>query len=222
MKTIAIEDILKNGLHFGHRVEKWNPKMKKYIYGKSNNIHILNVYKIQESLQNVMALLDQIKKDKKTILFVGTKFQASEKLKDLCEKIKQPYVAHKWVAGMLTNFDTIEKRIEKLKEIEDMEKTGQIKKYTKKEESKLLKLKEKLENNFGGIKNMKNQPHYLFVIDIKKEMTAVKEAKKMGVKVIGTVDTNANPDIVDFPIFANDDAIKSLDFLFNIIYSSLA
>ncbi len=210
MSELTLKQLLEAGVHFGHQTQRWNPKMKKYIFGERNGIYIIN---LEITLSCLKAALDFIKKTAaagQSILFVGTKKQAQVSLKDAAGRCGMPYVNERWLGGMLTNFETIRKSINRLESIDRMEKDGSFKYVTKKEVGCLLKEREKLVKYLTGIRDMKKHPSAIFVIDAKKEEIAVLEARKLGIPVLAVLDTNSDPDLIDMPIPGNDDAIRAI------------
>lgn len=217
MKDISLKEMLTSAMHFGHKTQKWNPKMKKYIYGKRSGIHIFDLQKTAEEMQKTLDFIHQNVLDGKKILFVGTKQHTTPLLKDLQKETKMPIVTHRWVGGMLTNFSTIKERIRKYKRLKKEEENNELGRYTKKEQVKIKKEMKKLEDTFIGISDMYSIPEIIFVIDACREKTAIKEAKKLNMKVIGICDTNANPDDFDQLIPANDDALKSVTYVLDFV-----
>lgn len=217
MKTISLKEMLASAMHFGHKTQKWNPKMKPFIYGKRSGIHIFDLQKSAIEMQKTLDFLHQSVIDGKKILFVGTKQHTTHLLNDIQKETNMPIVTHRWVGGMLTNFSTIKERIRKLKRLQKEEETGEIEKYTKKERVKISKEIEKLQDAFGGIMNMFSVPDIVFVIDAKREKTAIQEAQKLKLKVIGIGDTNADPDDFDYMIPGNDDAVKSTTYILEFV-----
>ena len=207
---VTMKDLLECGVHFGHQTRRWNPKMKKFIFGVRKNIYIIDLQKTLRYFRKTYQIVVDAAAEGKTILFVGTKKQARNSIREAAESCGMPYVDNRWLGGMLTNFQTIQKSIRKLEAIKQMEENGQINLLTKKEALMLLRKKEKLESYFGGIKEMKNLPDMLFIIDAVKEHTAVLEARRLGIPVIAPLDTNCDPDLIDYPIPGNDDAIRSI------------
>jgi small subunit ribosomal protein S2 len=218
---VTMKDLLEAGVHFGHQKRRWNPKMKKFIYMTRKNIHIIDLQKTIRYLREACEVAKKAGEEGKVVLFVGTKKQAVEAIKEHAERAGMPYVNHRWLGGMLTNFKTIQKSIRKLEIIEKMEETGQIELLTKKERLILQRKKKKLERAIGGIRNMKQLPDMLFIIDTVKEHNAVHEANKLGIPIIAPIDTNCDPDLIDYPIPANDDAIRSINLLCRLIADSL-
>lgn len=208
-----LQTMLKKAVHFGHRSFKWNPKMAPFLYGIHNGIHIIDLRKSVVSLEIAREKVSSLIKEGKTILMVSTKPQASNLIKESAERCGMPYVTQKWMSGLLTNYDTIKKRIQYLKKLKEDEKSGEFEKYTKKEALNLRKTIAKLEKALGGVASMSSLPHAVFIADIVKDKIAVKEAKKLGIPTIGIVDSNADPYSVDIAIPGNDDAILSLEYL---------
>ncbi len=207
---VTMKDLLECGVHFGHQTRRWNPKMKKYIFGVRKNIHIIDLQKTLRYFRYTYNIVRDAAAEGKTIMFVGTKRQASETLKQYAESVNAPYVNYRWLGGMLTNFSTIRKSIRKLEIIEEMESSGQIDLLTKKEKLMILRKKEKLTQYLGGVRELKKAPDMIFVIDAAKEKIAVAEARRLGIPVVAPLDTNCDPDMVDYPIPGNDDAIRSI------------
>jgi small subunit ribosomal protein S2 len=205
-----MKDLLECGVHFGHQTRRWNPKMKKYIFGVRKNIYIIDLQKTLRYFRNTYTIVMDAAAEGKTILFVGTKKQARNSVREAAIACNMPYVDNRWLGGMLTNFPTIQKSIRKLDIITEMQENGQIDLLTKKEALMLSRKKEKLEMYFGGIRDMKKLPDMLFVVDAVKEHTAVLEARRLGIKVVAPLDTNCDPDLIDYPIPGNDDAIRSI------------
>ena len=217
MAQVTIKQLLEAGVHFGHQRQRWNPKMKKYIFGERNGIYILNLEVTLSCLKNVLQFVKQLSGEEKKVLFVGTKKQAQEPLRAASERAGMPYVDQRWLGGMLTNFETVRKSIKKLDSIDEMEKEGNFQFVTKKEANSLKKEREKLMKNLSGVRNMRKLPGALFVIDSENERIAIKEANKLDIPVIAVLDTNANPDGIDYPIPGNDDAIKAIKLLSDLI-----
>lgn len=207
---VTMKDLLECGVHFGHQTRRWNPKMKKYIFGVRKNIYIIDLQKTLRYFRNTYQIVADAAAEGKTVLFVGTKKQARNSIKEAAESCGMPYVDNRWLGGMLTNHNTIQKSIRKLDMIEEMEATGQTGLLTKKEALMMSRQKDKLQAYLGGIRNMKNLPDMMFVIDAVKEHIAVKEARNLGIPVVAPLDTNCDPDVIDFPIPGNDDAIRSI------------
>ncbi len=213
MPQIDIKDLLEAGVHFGHQTRRWNPKMKKFIFTARNGIYIIDLKKTLLSIQRACAMLNQIAADGKRVLFVGTKKQAKMVVKDEAKRCDQFYITERWLGGTMTNFQTIKGNIKRLKDIENMKEVGLFKDITKKERMMLEKEKARLEKFLSGIKDMYTLPAALIVVDAKKERIAVAEANKLNIPVISIIDTNTDPDPIDYPIAANDDAIKSISVI---------
>ncbi len=207
---VSIRDLLECGVHFGHQTRRWNPKMKKFIFGERKGIYVIDLQKTLRYFRYTYNIVRNAAAEGKTILFVGTKKQAGGAIKEYAEKCGMPYVNHRWLGGMMTNFGTIRQSIRKLEVIEKMEEDGSIKLLTKKEALMLMRKKEKLLAYLGGIRYMKTQPDMIFVIDTVKEKIAVAEANRLKIPVIAPLDTNCDPDLVTYPIPGNDDAIRSV------------
>ena len=210
MSVISMKQLLEAGVHFGHQTRRWNPKMAPYIFAERNGIYIIDLQQTVDLIDDAYTFIQDIVKTGKPILFVGTKKQAQQAVKDEAQRAGQFFVNERWLGGMLTNFKTISARIDRLHEIEKMENDGVFEQLTKKEVGKLRLESEKLEKFLGGIKDMHRMPGAMFVVDPKKERIAVKEARILGIPIVGIVDTNCDPDDVDFVIPANDDAIRSI------------
>ncbi|MEA3522739.1 MAG: 30S ribosomal protein S2 [Campylobacterota bacterium] len=207
---VTMKDLLECGVHFGHQTRRWNPKMKKYIFGVRKNIYIIDLQKTLRYFRNTYQIVLDAAAEGKTVLFVGTKKQARTAVRNAAESCGMPYVDNRWLGGMLTNYNTIQKSIRKLEIIEQMEEKGQTDLLTKKEALMMSRQKSKLNAYLGGIRHMKTLPDMLFVIDAVKEHIAVNEARCLGIPVVAPLDTNCDPDVIDFPIPGNDDAIRSI------------
>ena len=214
---ISIEQMLKAGVHFGHQTRFWNPKMENYIFGDRNKVHIINLEKNLELLKPSIDFCSQLAASNNRILFVGTKRAASRVIKEEAERCNMPYVNYRWLGGMLTNYKTVRASIRRLEILKTQEEEGKFESLTKKEVLGIKREMDKLERSIGGIKNMGGLPEALFVVDVKNEKIAVSEARKMGIPIIGIVDTNSDPDCVDYIIPGNDDAIRSVSLLTRII-----
>ncbi len=219
-KKIKIEDFKLNpeemaqaSLHFGHKTSKIHPKMKPYLYGARNNVHIIDLEKTVEKLKEALKFIQQLVSENKVLLFVGTKIQVKDLVKATAAECGFPYVSERWLGGTFTNFETIKKRIEYFKNLERKKTEGEFEKYTKKERAKLDKELRDLGLKFGGIKELSRLPDAIFVLDMKKDAISVKEAKIKGIKIVGIADTNVDPTLADFPIPANDDAINSVKYI---------
>lgn len=213
MAVISMKQLLEAGVHFGHQTRRWNPKMATYIFTERNGIYIIDLQKTVKKVDEAYNFLRDVAAQGETILFVGTKKQAQEAVKDEAIKSDMYYVNERWLGGMLTNFQTIQKRINRLKALETMEEDGTFDVLTKKEVLALRHEMERLQKFLGGIKNMDKLPGALFVIDPRKERIAVAEAKKLGIPIVGIVDTNCDPDEIDYVIPGNDDAIRAVKLL---------
>jgi len=207
---ITVKELLEAGVYFGHPARQFDPRIKPYLYGKRQGIYIIDIEKTVEKIKESGEFLKKVASQGKKILLVGTKKQAQSVIQEIAEKCKMPYVNYRWIGGTLTNFKEIRKRIEKLEELENLEKSGRINLYTKKEILLIQKEKEELKKKFEGIREMTDYPGALIVVDVKREINAIREAKKVNIPVVGIVDTNGNPESVDFPIPANDDGLKSI------------
>ena len=213
MSVVSMKQLLEAGVHFGHQTRRWNPKMAPYIFAERNGIYIIDLQQTVGLIDKAYDFMRQVGESGKPVLFVGTKKQAQAAIKDEADRCGMYFVNERWLGGMLTNHKTISKRIERLAEIREMQEDGTINKYAKKEALKMIAEADKLEKYLGGIKSMKGMPGALFVVDPKKERIAVKEAKILGIPVVGIVDTNCDPDDVDFVIPANDDAIRAVKLI---------
>ena len=211
--VVSMKKLLEAGVHFGHPTRKWNPKMKKYIYTSRNDIYIINLEKTVGLIDEAYAFVKSVAESGKNILFVGTKKQAQEAIQQEAEKCGMFYIKSRWLGGTLTNFATIRTRIERLNKLNQMEKMNEFNVLPKKEVAKLIAERDKLEENLGGIKDMRNLPGALFVVYPKKEHLAVSEARKLNIPIVGIVDTNCDPDEVDYVIPGNDDAIRSIKLI---------
>ena len=211
--VVSMKQLLEAGVHFGHPTRKWNPKLKKYIYTSRNDIYIINLEKTVGLIDEAYAFVKSVAESGKNILFVGTKKQAQEAIQQEAEKCGMFYIKSRWLGGTLTNFATIRTRIERLNKLNQMEKMNEFNVLPKKEVAKLIAERDKLEENLGGIKDMRNLPGALFVVDPKKEHLAVSEARKLNIPIVGIVDTNCDPDEVDYVIPGNDDAIRSIKLI---------
>ena len=216
-----LEEMLKAGVHFGHRTSRKNPGMDQYIFTSRNNVHVIDLEKTQQKLKQALEFIQGIKKDKKVILFVGTKIAVKEITEKTAQEVKMPYVTERWIGGTLTNFPVISKRLEHFRDLEKKKEIGELKKYTKKEQHDFSIELQKLDRQFGGIKEVTKLPDALFVVDTYKEKLAVKEAKMKNIPIIGMCDTNADPSIIDYPIPSNDDAISSLKLILGTVVKVL-
>lgn len=221
MAVVAMKQLLEAGVHFGHQTRRWDPKMAEYIFQARNGIHIIDLQKTSKKLDEAYAFVKEQAEEGKTVLFVGTKKQAQECMKEAALKCGMFYVDQRWLGGMLTNFSTIQKRIQRLKDLEAMEQDGTFDVLPKKEVILLKKEMEKLERNLGGIKEMNELPGVIFLVDPKKERIAILEAKKLGIPVVGLVDTNCNPEEVDYAIPGNDDAIRAVKLIADVMANAV-
>lgn len=217
MSVVTMKSLLESGVHFGHQTKRWDPRMKKYIFAERNGIHIIDLQKTIGSIKEAYDLVREQVKSGKSILFVGTKKQAQQAIEREAQRCGMFYVSNRWLGGMLTNYSTIKKSIHRLKKIDKMEVDGTFESLTKKEVSRLNKERARLEKNLGGIKDMKELPGAIFIIDTRKEAIAVAEAKRMGIPIVAVVDTNCNPSDIDYPIPGNDDAIRAISLFTKVI-----
>ena len=221
MAVVAMKQLLEAGVHFGHQTRRWDPKMAEYIFQARNGIHIIDLQKTSKKLDEAYKFVKEQAEEGKTVLFVGTKKQAQECVKEAAQKCNMYYVDQRWLGGMLTNFKTIEGRIQRLRDLEAMQEDGTFEVLPKKEVSGLKNEMEKLEKNLGGIKDMKEMPGVMFVVDPKKERIAILEARKLGIPVVGLVDTNCNPEDVDYAIPGNDDAIRAVKLIADVMANAV-
>ena len=221
MAVVAMKQLLEAGVHFGHQTRRWDPKMAEYIFQARNGIHIIDLQKTSKKLDEAYEFIKEQSEEGKTVLFVGTKKQAQECMKEAALKCGMYYVDQRWLGGMLTNFDTIQTRIKRLKDLETMAEDGTFDVLPKKEVILLKKEMEKLERNLGGIKDMDKLPGVIFLVDPKKERIAVLEAKKLNIPVVGLVDTNCNPEEVDYAIPGNDDAIRAVKLIADVMANAV-
>ena len=210
MAKITIKQLLEAGVHFGHQTQRWNPKMKKFIFGDRNGIHIINLEITLSHLETALQFLTGVAAQGKEVLFVGTKKQAQDSVREASENCEMPYVNQRWLGGMLTNFETVRKSVARLEQIEQMEKDGSFQFLKKKEAGMLGKEREKLLKNLYGVRRMRHLPGAVFVVDSNKEEIAIKEARKLGIPIVAIVDTNCDPDNIDYVIPGNDDAIRAI------------
>jgi small subunit ribosomal protein S2 len=221
MAVVTMKNLLESGVHFGHQTRRWDPRMKKYIFAQRNGIHIIDLQKTIVAIKEAYDVVRQNVLAGKSVLFVGTKKQAQASVKREAERCDMYYVNNRWPGGMLTNYSTIKKSLLRLKKIEKMEIDGTFEQLTKKEVSKLIKEKGRLEKNLGGIKNMNELPGVMFVIDTRKEAIAVAEAQRIGIPIVAVVDTNCNPEGIDYPIPGNDDAIRAINLFTQVIANAV-
>ena len=220
VNKVTIKNLLEAGIHFGHKTKRWNPKMQNYIFGERNGIHIIDLQQTVISFRNALEVIKKYSSQNKNILFVGTKRQASEIISTSAIKCEQYYINNRWLGGMLTNWDTIQNSIKRLKDLEVILEEQSFT-YTKKETLQFEKSVEKLNKALGGIKNMNGRPDLLFIIDTNREVLAVKEAVKMGIPIIAVLDSNSDPDGIDYPIPGNDDAMRSIEYYCTIISDTI-
>ena len=221
MAVVAMKQLLEAGVHFGHQTRRWDPKMAEYIFQARNGIHIIDLQKTSKKLDEAYKFVKDEAEEGKTVLFVGTKKQAQECIKEAAQRCNMYYVDQRWLGGMLTNFQTIQSRIQRLKDLEVMAEDGTFDVLPKKEVAGLRNEMEKLEKNLGGIKEMNEMPGVMFVVDPKKERIAILEARKLGIPVVGLVDTNCNPEDVDYAIPGNDDAIRAVKLIADVIANAV-
>ena len=219
--VVTMKSLLESGVHFGHQVKRWDPRMKKYIFAERNGIHIIDLQKTMASIKEAYEAVRKVTSAGKSVLFVGTKKQAQQAIAKEAERCGMFYVNNRWLGGMLTNFTTIKKSLLRLKKLEKMEIDGTFENLTKKEIASIQKEKAKLEKNLGGIKEMKELPGILFIIDTHKEQIAVAEACRMGIPIVAVVDTNCNPEGIDYPIPGNDDAIRAITLFTQVIANAV-
>ncbi|MFT4589735.1 MAG: small subunit ribosomal protein S2, partial [Limisphaerales bacterium] len=215
--NIGIKELLEAGVHFGHQTRRWNPKMKRFIFDSRNGIHIIDLTQTLQQLTEVCEHLGNIVRNGGNVLFVGTKKQAQQAIKDAAISCGQPYVTERWLGGTLTNMKTVRRSIGRMNEIEKMFEDGSINQFGKKEQSSLNRQRERLVRNLGGIREMTKFPEAIFIVDVKREHNAVAEARRLKIPLIAIADTNCNPDYVDMPIAGNDDAIRSIRLLLSVI-----
>lgn len=209
-----IKGMFDNAVYIGHRTERWNPKVKKWLYGEQSGVHLINLEKTAVCLEKALAFMSKMVSEGKVILFVSTKSQSIHLVENLADSCHMPYVVSKWIPGLITNFVTVKKRIKYLLDLKQRAAAGEFAKYTKKEASGLKKIIEKLQAALGGVEKLTSVPDAVFVVDVVKDAIVVKEASKLKIPVVAIIDTNADPEFVDYPIPANDDALKSLSFIF--------
>ena len=221
MAVVAMKQLLEAGVHFGHQTKRWDPKMAEYIYQARNGIHIIDLQKTSKKIDEAYNFIKEVSEEGKDILFVGTKKQAQECIKEAAIKSNMFYVDQRWLGGMLTNFKTIRNRVERLNKLEEMQEDGTFDVLPKKEVAKLKNEMEKLEKNLGGIKDMTRLPGAMFVVDPKNERIAVLEARKLNIPIVGLIDTNCNPEDVDYPIPGNDDAIRAVKLITDVMANAI-
>ncbi len=222
MAVVSMRQLLESGVHFGHQTRRWNPKMKRFIFTERNGIYIIDLRQTLDYIEKAYSFVRNTVAEGGTVLFVGTKKQAQEAVAEQATRVGMPYVNQRWLGGMLTNFQTVYKRLQRMKELESIDLTGTAAGYTKKETLQLSREKTKLTKTLGGLRDMQKLPAAVWIVDTKKEHIAVDEARKLGIPVIAILDTNCDPDEVDFPIPGNDDAIRSAELLTKVIASVVA
>lgn len=210
---LAVKDILEAGVHFGHRASRWNPKMRPYIYGRRNQIHIIDLKETVRGLLRAKKYLSRVAAQGSLVLFVGTKRQAADPIERASRACGMPFVNERWLGGTLTNFRTIRSRLKRLEELEGLRTTGEMATYSKKRQSTLTREYKKIHTNLSGIRDMNRLPEALVVIDPRRETISVKEARLLGIKVVALIDTDSDPDVIDLPIPGNDDSIRSIDLI---------
>ncbi len=221
MSDIVVKDILDAGVHFGHRTSRWNPKMRPYIYGRRNLIHIIDIKETVRGLLRARKYLQKVAADGSLVLFCGTKRQAAEAISECAESARMPYVTERWLGGTLTNFRTVRSRLKRLEELESLEQSGELATYSKKMQSTLMREKKKIFRNLNGIRQMNRMPEAVIVVDPGKEKNCVREARNVGAKVIALIDTDSDPDVVDLPIPGNDDSIRSIRLILSYLTDSI-
>ena len=221
MAVVAMKQLLEAGVHFGHQTRRWDPRMAEYIFQARNGIHIIDLQKASKKIDEAYEFIKEQVEEGKTVLFVGTKKQAQECMKEAALKCGMYYVDQRWLGGMLTNFDTIKSRVQRLKDLETMEQDGTFDVLPKKEVAGLRKEMGKLEANLGGIKDMEELPGVIFLVDPKKERIAILEARKLNIPTVGIVDTNCNPEDLDYPIPGNDDAIRAVKLIADVMANAV-
>lgn len=222
MSDIVVQDILEAGVHFGHKSSRWNPKMRPYIYGRRNKIHIIDLKETVRGVLRAQKYLQKVAANGSLILFVGTKRQAAETVAQVGERSGMPYCAERWLGGTLTNFGTIRRRLKRLEELESLEKTGELATYSKKQQSRLNRDRKKIFRNLGGIRDMNRLPECVVVVDPNKEHNCVKECRTLGIKTVAILDTDCDPDLVDLVVPGNDDSIRSIRLLLNYLGDAVA
>ena len=221
MPDIVVKDILDAGVHYGHKTSRWNPKMRPYIYGRRNLIHIIDIKETVRGLIRAQKYLTKVSSQGSLILFVGTKRQAADPIREAAETCRMPYVTERWLGGTLTNFRTIRSRLERLEELENLRETGELEAFSKKMQSTLMREYRKIYRNLNGIRHMNRLPEALVVVDPKKEKNAVHEAHLIGAKIVGLIDTDSDPDEVDLPIPGNDDSIRSIRLMLDYLIDAV-
>lgn len=221
MKIPQLEEMMKAGMHFGHRTNRWHPKMRPFIFTQKNGIYIIDLEKAQEQLKKALSYMVKLKQEGKTILFVGTKKQVKGPIKEMAKAVSCPYINGKWIGGLLTNFSVVKKSIKKYQDLLSDRESGKLNKYTKKEQLDFDRDIQRLEERVGGLTGLTKLPDAIFIWDIKEEKTAVAEAQEKNIPIIAICDTNVNPELADYPIPANDDATKTVDLITQTIQENL-
>ncbi len=221
MALVTMKELLEAGVHFGHQTRRWNPKMKPFIYHERNGIYIIDLHATLRLVEMAHEFVKGVAAEGGTVLFVGTKRQGQESIEEAAAKAGMPYVTHRWLGGMLTNWQTMSQRIAHMRELQEAQERGEWKRLTKKEGLRLSRELEKLENSLGGIKDMNGAPQALFIVDTKREETAVAEAVKLGIPIIAVIDTNCDPEPIDYPIPGNDDAIRAIRLFANLVAEAI-
>jgi small subunit ribosomal protein S2 len=219
---VSLEDLIDSGAHFGHQTRRWNPKMEEYLYGQENGVHIFDLIKTKPLIEEALNFLAKSAKEGKNILILGTKKQIKDKVAEIAEKVGVPYVNERWLGGTVSNFDQMKRSIKKMEEMKENLTNGFYSKYTKKERLLIDREATRLEKFFGGIKTLTGVPDVLFIIDTKREAAAVHEAVTKKIPVVGIVDSNSDPDLIDYPIPMNDDASKALEYILNLVAGVIA
>jgi small subunit ribosomal protein S2 len=222
MSSIGIKELLEAGVHFGHQTRRWNPKMKQYIFEARNGIHVIDLSKTLPQLEVVCQFLGQTAAKGGNILFVGTKKQAQEAVKEAALSCGQPFVNSRWLGGTLTNLKTMQRSLKRMKDIERMEQDGSINQYVKQEQSMIRREHGRMLKNLDGLRTINTQPDVMFIIDIKREHNAIAEARRLNIPVVAIVDTNCDPDLVNYPIVGNDDAIRSVKLLLQVVTTAIS
>jgi small subunit ribosomal protein S2 len=221
LALVTMKELLEAGVHFGHQTRRWNPKMKPFIYHERNGIYIIDLHATLRLVEMAHEFVKGVAAEGGTVLFVGTKRQGQESIEEAAAKAGMPYVTHRWLGGMLTNWQTMSQRIAHMRELQEAQERGEWKRLTKKEGLRLSRELEKLENSLGGIKDMNGAPQALFIVDTKREETAVAEAVKLGIPIIAVIDTNCDPEPIDYPIPGNDDAIRAIRLFANLVAEAI-
>jgi len=219
--SVSLEDLLEAGAHFGHQARRWNPKIAPYLYGEKEGIHIFDLIKTKEKLVEALRFLEQKSSQDAVILFVGTKRQAREKIKEVAGRLGMPYVCNRWIGGLFTNFGQIKKSIDKLRVMQKSRSAGEYKNFTKKEQLLIDRRISRMESSLGGISSLETLPDVVLIIDTHTESTAVAEARKMQIPIVGLVDSNADPTLVDYPIPVNDDAVAAINLILDLVAKAI-